>query len=104
MSTWRSLKNRSFALLWSGQTLSRLGDYVYEIALSWWILQKTGSAELMGLMWVFVITPSVLLLLLGGAIVDRVPRTLLLMISDLGRGSAVILVAILSHTDHLQIW
>ena len=45
MSTLRALKHRSFALIWTGQTLSRLGDFVYEIALSWWILQKTGSAE-----------------------------------------------------------
>jgi MFS family permease len=104
MSTWRSLKHRSFALLWSGQTLSRLGDYIYEIALSWWILEKTGSAELMGLMWVFVITPSVLLLLLGGAVVDRFPRVRLMLLSDLGRALAVLIVAILSYLDQLQIW
>jgi MFS family permease len=104
MSTLRALKHRSFALLWSGQTLSRLGDFVYEIALSWWILQKTGSAELMGLMWVFVITPSVLLLLLGGAFVDRFPRARLMLISDLGRALAVLIVAILAHLDQLQIW
>jgi MFS family permease len=104
MPTLRSLKHHAFALLWFGQTLSRLGDYVYEIALSWWILQKTGSAELMGLMWVFVVTPSVLLLLIGGAVVDRLPRMLLMLISDLGRALAVILVAALAYTDHLQIW
>jgi MFS transporter, DHA3 family, tetracycline resistance protein len=104
MSTLRSLKHRSFALLWSGQTLSRLGDYVYEIALSWWILQKTGSAELMGLMWVFVITPSVLLLLIGGAVVDRFPRVQLLLISDIGRALIVLGVAILAYLDQLEIW
>jgi MFS transporter, DHA3 family, tetracycline resistance protein len=104
MSTLRSLRHRSFALLWFGQTLSRLGDYVYEIALSWWILRKTGSAELMGLMWGFVFAPSVLLLLVGGAAVDRLPRLLLMLVSDLGRALAVILVAILACTDHLQIW
>jgi len=104
MSTLRALKHRSFALLWSGQTLSRLGDYVYEIALSWWILEKTGSAELMGLMWVFVITPSVLLLLVGGAFVDRFPRVQLMLISDGGRALTVFIVAILAYLDQLQIW
>jgi len=104
MSTLRALKHRSFALLWLGQTLSRLGDFVYEIALSWWILEKTGSAELMGLMWVFVITPSVLLLLLGGAVVDRFPRVRLMLISDLGRALAVLIVAVLASLDQLQLW
>src|SRR5204862_1567605 len=102
MSTLRSLNHRSFALLWSGQTLSRLGDFVYEIALSWWILQKTGSAEAMGLMWVFVITPSILLLLIGGAVVDRFPRVRVMLISDVGRALIVSLVAILAYTNHLQ--
>ena len=104
MSTFRALKNRSFALLWSGQTLSRLGDYVYEIALAWWILQKTGSAEMVGLMWVFVITPSILLLLLGGALVDRLPRIQLMFVSDVGRALVVLLVAVLAYTDQLQVW
>src|SRR6185436_944081 len=104
MSALRSLKHRSFALLWSGQTLSRLGDFVYEIALSWWILQKTGSAEAMGLMWVFVVTPSVLLLLIGGAVVDRFPRVRVMLISDIGRTLAVLLVALLAYFDQLQLW
>ena len=104
MYAFRALKHRSFALLWSGQTLSRLGDFVYEIALAWWILQKTGSAEAMGLMWVFVITPSVLLLLLGGAVVDRFPRVPLMLISDAGRALIVALVAALAYFDQLQLW
>ena len=104
MSTFRALKHRSFALLWTGQTLSRLGDFVYEIALSWWILQKTGSAEAMGLMWVFVVAPSVLLLLLGGAMVDRFSRVRLMLISDVGRALIVAFVATLAHFDQLQLW
>ncbi len=104
MSTFRALKHRAFALLWSGQTLSRLGDFVYEIALSWWILQNTGSAEAMGLMWVFVVTPSVLLLLIGGAVVDRFPRVRVMLISDIGRTLAVLLVALLAYFDQLQLW
>jgi len=104
MSAFRALKHRAFALLWTGQTLSRLGDFVYEIALSWWILQKTGSAEAMGLMWVFVVTPSVLLLLIGGAVVDRFPRVRVMLISDIGRTLAVLLVALLAYFDQLQLW
>jgi len=104
MSTLRAFKHRSFTLLWSGQTLSRLGDFVYEIALSWWILEKTGSAEAMGLMWVFVATPSVLLLLIGGAVVDRFPRVRVMLISDIGRMLVVTLVAWLVYIDQLQLW
>ena len=39
----RSLHHRSFAWLLGGQTLSRVGDYLYQVVLAWWVLQETGS-------------------------------------------------------------
>jgi hypothetical protein len=38
MAIFRSLGNRSFVLIWSGQTLSRIGDFLYQVALAWWVL------------------------------------------------------------------
>ena len=40
----RALRHRPFALLWTGQVLSRMGDFAYEIIIAWWVLQETGSA------------------------------------------------------------
>lgn len=37
MSLLVSLKYGPFRLLWIGQTISRLGDQVYAIALAWWV-------------------------------------------------------------------
>jgi MFS family permease len=104
MSLFRSLKHRSFALLWLGQTLSRVGDFVYEIALAWWVLEKTGSAETMGLVLVFSITPSILFLLIGGVAVDHFPRITLMLCSDLGRGITALIVAALNFSGQLQVW
>lgn len=104
MSLFRSLKHRSFALLWLGQTLSRVGDFVYEIALAWWVLEKTGSAETMGLVLVFSITPSILFLLIGGVAVDRLPRITLMLLSDIGRGVTALIVAVLAFNGQLQVW
>ena len=38
-----SLRNRTFALLWSGQTVSRLGDSLYRIALAGWATDRIGA-------------------------------------------------------------
>src|SRR6266508_3569411 len=78
MNVLRSLRHRPFALLWTGQTTSRLGDSLYRIALSWWVLEKTGSAVAMGTVLVFSQIP--LLLLIGGVVVDRLPRIRIMFI------------------------
>jgi DHA3 family tetracycline resistance protein-like MFS transporter len=103
-SLLNSLKFRPFALLWSGQTISRLGDSLYRIALSWWVLEKTGSAAAMGTVLIFSFTPMILFLLIGGIAADRFPRLKLMLVSDIVRGVLVLLVAYLAYSNHLEIW
>src|SRR5258708_8743189 len=104
MTLFRALRRRPFALLWTGQSLSRLGDFVYEIALAWWVLQKTGSAQTMSLVLIFAITPSVLFSLIGGVTVDRVSRIGLMLASDVARGIVALIVALLGLVGLLEVW
>ena len=104
MTVFRSLKQRAFLTLWIGQTLSRVGDFVYEIALAWWVLQKTGSAQTMSLVLIFALTPSILFALLGGVAVDRFSRPKLMLASDVLRGLAALTVALLARANILEIW
>ena len=104
MTLFRALRLRPFALLWTGQSLSRLGDFVYEIALAWWVLQKTGSAQTMSLVLIFSITPSVLFSLIGGVAVDRVSRLGLMLVSDSARGLVALAVAVLGFAGRLEVW
>jgi DHA3 family tetracycline resistance protein-like MFS transporter len=104
MSLFRSLKHRAFLLLWLGQTLSRVGDFMYEIALAWWVLAETGDAAMMGAVLVFAITPSIIFYLVGGVAVDRFSRVGLMLASDVARGGVVLLVSFLAFTDQLEIW
>ena len=104
MSFLRALRIRSFALLWAGQTISRLGDSLYRIALSWWILERTGSAAAMGLLAVFSFVPMLLFLLVGGVVVDRLSRFRIMLVSDLVNTVVVGLVTVLAVTDRLELW
>ena len=101
---FRSLTYRPFAWLWSGQTISRVGDYLYQVALAWWVLEKTGSATAMGTVLICSFAPMLLLLLVGGVVVDRLPRAPVMLASDLIRGVVVTAVAILAFSELLQIW
>jgi MFS family permease len=104
MRTFRALNVRQFALVWSGQAISQIGDRVFQIALAWWVLEKTGSAVAMGSVFIFSTLPLLLFLLIGGVLVDRLPRLWLMLLSDLVRAGVMIIISILAYRDTLTIW
>src|SRR5215468_6145634 len=85
-ATFRALGNRSFALVWSGQTLSRIGDLLYQVALAWWVLEHTSSAAAMASLLIVSLAPTLLFLLIGGVAVDRFSRIKIMLASDVLRG------------------
>lgn len=104
MNALRALKNRAFALMWTGQTISRLGDNLYRIALSWWVLEETGSAVAMGTVLVFSQVPMLLFLLIGGVVVDRLPRIRVMFAADIISGLTITTVSVLAWFDILELW
>ena len=100
----QALHSRKFALLWTGQTISALGDGAFVTALSWQALQLTGSATAMGLVVLAQTLPMILLLLLGGVVADRFPRQQVMLWSDASRAVAVLLIATLGVAHLLQLW
>ena len=102
--TFQSLRIRPFAFLWSGQTVSRLGDGLFQIAIVWWVLDKTGSAAALGFVEVAVIIPKLIFLLIGGVIADRLPRLRLMLTSDSARGILLAIIALLTITKQLEVW
>lgn len=97
-------RNRAFLLLWGGQTLSRIGDFLYEIALAWWVLEKTGSAGAMATVLIVAFIPMLGFMLLGGVAVDRWPRAPVMILSDVARGVVVAGVTGLSFAGALELW
>ena len=104
MTLFSALRIRAFALLWMGQTVSRLGDGLFTVALSWWVLEQTGSAAAMGLVQIFRILPNLIFLLMGGVLADRLPRLRLMVASDGLRALLLVVVTILTAAHALQIW
>ena len=89
------LRHRDFALLWSGQSVSVAGDGIFTVALA--IETLRVDRHPLGLATVLAarLVPTVMLLLLGGVIVDRTPRRLAMLASDAGRGATAAALAIL---------
>jgi MFS family permease len=98
------LRHRDFRLLWIGQTLTMLGSFVSQIAYPFQVLLLGGSALELGVLVSIYMASSLVFLLIGGAVADRVPRRTLVVVTELGSGVTVGIVAILGFADVLEIW
>ena len=91
LQTLRSLRYRNFRLLCVGSVLSNTGDFMQDIAQSWLVWHLTNSAVLLGVVGFFDTIPRLLFGAIGGAIVDRMDRRRLLIITQaLAMGQAFV--------------
>jgi MFS transporter, DHA3 family, macrolide efflux protein len=88
-----ALAHRPFFWLWSSQLISQSGDFVFEVALLWLVLQTTGSVFAVGVVVTATLIPGVVLGPVLGVYVDRWPRRTLLLVTN---GLEAIIVASLS--------
>lgn len=97
------LRNRNFALLWGGQTISWFGDSLYFVALLWLVQELTGSRAMMGLVAACRTIPS-LFGFFAGVFIDRWDRRRVMLVSDVGRGVLVAAVPLLWWAGLLRTW
>lgn len=98
------LRHRDFRLLWVGQTLTLLGSFASQVAFPFQMLQLGGSAVELGLFVSIYTVGSLVFLLFGGAIADRVPRRTLIMATEVASGVVVAVLAALGFGGRLEIW
>ena len=80
------LRERAFALLFSAQLISTIGDVMASVAVPFAIIELGGGASDIGLVLAARAVPLVLFLLIGGVWSDRLPRRLVMIGSDVVRG------------------
>lgn len=95
---------RDFWLVWSGQSVSMLGDGLYGIAMAWWITQALGSATALAGYALCWFIPTVTLPFIAGSLIDRSSRKGLIIAMDAAQGLAVTVLAVLLATNSMQLW
>jgi MFS family permease len=83
------LRRRNFSLLFSGQLISVIGDQVYGLALPWTVLAVTRDPRQVAFVLTAATVPRVLLLLVGGALSDRLTPRVVMLGADAGRALVV---------------
>jgi MFS family permease len=100
----RPFKVRNFRLLFSGQTVSIIGDALYAVALPWLILTTGGSAQELGIVLAAYGIPRAGSLLMGGWLSDRLRPRRLMLIADTVRMVLVAILAALALWGHPAFW
>jgi MFS transporter, DHA3 family, macrolide efflux protein len=95
---------RAFLIFWFGQLVSLLGTNMSRFALTIWAWELTGQATALALVAVFSFAPAVLVSPIAGAMVDRLPRKLMMMLSDAAAGLASLVIFLLYLSGNLEIW
>lgn len=98
------LSNRNFALLWSGQILSAIGNPFTAIATAWMVYSITGSKIALGGILLANTIPLVIGRLFAGPLVDRWDRKKVMLITGIIRSMTLLLPVILYVVGSLEIW
>jgi MFS family permease len=95
---------RDFRLLFGGTATSILGDQFYLIATPWLVLQMTNDPLALGFVTALGGIPRAVLMLLGGAFVDRFSQRAVMIASDVLRMIFTGLLAVAVLTGTVQLW
>jgi MFS family permease len=93
-----------FRNLWFAATLSLFGDQFYLVALPWLVLQLTSSSLSLAVIMLAAAVPRAVLMLVGGALTDRLPPRRILIATGLARAALVATVALLTGLGVIQVW
>ena len=98
------LRIRDFRLLWTGMTVSLLGDGVFYVAIAWQVYQLSDAPTALSLVGLAMSLSQVVFLLLGGVASDRFERRRVMLAADLVRVVVLGVLGLLALTGSLQLW
>ncbi len=97
MNPFAPLGDRDFRLYFVGEVFSMAGSGLHVVALGWYLLERTGSATSVGLVWAVGLGSGIVMLPFAGPLADRYPRRTLAIGSDVFRLVLVAAMAALAY-------
>lgn len=103
-STYRALYHRNFRLFFGGQSISQIGNWMQQIAVSWLTFRLTHSAFLLGVVGFTGRIPTFILAPFTGIFIDRWDRHRILIVTQILSMIQALVLAILVLTGSITIW
>ncbi len=100
----RAFQWRNYRLFFAGQSISLIGTWMQQVAMSWLVYRLTGSALLLGVVGFASQIPSFLLAPVAGVLADRWNRRHLLLCTQTLAMLQAVVLAICVLTDVIRVW
>ena len=100
----RALRSRNYRLFVAGQSVSLVGTWMQQVAMSWLVYRLTGSAFLLGVVGFTSQIPTFLLAPVAGVLADRWNRRRLLILTQALAmlQAAILAAAVFAHI--IRVW
>lgn len=99
-----ALRSRNFRLFWFAQSISLIGTSLQVVAEGWLIYNLTGSTFWLGLVSFIALLPVVPISLLGGVLIDRLPRRKLILATQVALAAQAAVFALLALSGQIRLW
>jgi MFS family permease len=98
------LRHGDFRILWTGMTISLIGDGIFLIAIAWESYSLWNAPAALSIVGIGMTIPTIAFLLIGGVVSDRRDRRLVMAWADGLRAVAVAVLAALVLMGALRFW
>lgn len=106
--TWRdmlsALSVRNYRVYAIAQILALTAVWTQRVAQDWILFELTGNVKTVGFLVIMQFGPMLLFGMLGGVIVDRANKRLIILISQFAVLASGTLLAALTFTDRIAVW
>ncbi len=102
--TFASLRFRNYRLYFVSQIVSFSGTWMQSIAMSWLVLELTGSGTALGTVLAMQFLPTLLLAPVGGVLADRFDKRRLIMGTQTMAGLLALALGVITLTGVVELW
>jgi len=99
-----ALRNREFALFWSGQAISQTGTWMQQFAQGWVVATLASSAFALASVNLAASIPILFLTPFSGVAADRMDRRRILLFTQTVLAVLAIVLGVLIQASHLRLW
>ena len=101
---FRALKHRNYRLFFGGQSISLVGTWMQQVALSWLVYRMTNSPFLLGIVGFIGQIPTFLFSPFAGVFADRHNRRNMLVVTQALSLVQAMVLAFLILTKNIHVW